>query len=47
VTAGPLARRYGAHLGAKPTAPEHTVVPELATRVLGHRSDEPPFTRSE
>jgi NhaP-type Na+/H+ or K+/H+ antiporter len=37
VTAGPLARRYGAYLGAKTTAPEHTAVPEPAPRVLGHR----------
>lgn len=42
VTAGPLASRYGAHMGAKTTAPEHTVVPELALRVLGRRSNEPP-----
>jgi NhaP-type Na+/H+ or K+/H+ antiporter len=37
VTAGPLARRYGTHVGAETTAPEHTVVPELAPRELGHR----------
>jgi NhaP-type Na+/H+ or K+/H+ antiporter len=37
VTAGPLARRYGAHVDAETAAPEHTAVPELAPRVLGHR----------